>query len=80
MFLELRGLLNPSEIARLVVLAQELKFVEGRLSNPANTTKDNLQADHADPKYAEIARKLPTNSTVKSTDISGAPVVASPST
>jgi PKHD-type hydroxylase len=53
MFLELKALLNPAEIARLTVLSREVKFVEGRISNPANTTKDNLQADLADPKYAE---------------------------
>jgi len=30
-----------------------VKFVEGRISNPANTSKDNLQADLGDPKYQE---------------------------
>ena len=53
MFLEIRDLLNPQEVQRLTALSRELKFVEGRLSNPANTSKDNLQADHADPKYLE---------------------------
>jgi PKHD-type hydroxylase len=53
MFLEIKGLLNPAEVARLVTLSREVKFVEGRISNPANTTKDNLQADLADPKYKE---------------------------
>jgi PKHD-type hydroxylase len=36
-----------------LTLSRELRFVEGRVSNPANLTKDNLQADHTDPKYAE---------------------------
>src|SRR5215467_1023390 len=53
MFLEIKGLLNPAEVARLTALSREVKFVEGRISNPANTTKDNLQADLADPKYRE---------------------------
>lgn len=53
MFLELKALLNPAEVARLMALSKELRFVEGRLSNPANTTKDNLQADLGDPKYQE---------------------------
>lgn len=53
MFLELNGLLQPGEIARLVALSSELKFVDGRVSNPANQTKNNLQADQSDPKYAE---------------------------
>lgn len=46
-------LLTPAEVARLTALSRELRFVEGRVSNPANLTKDNLQADHADPKYGE---------------------------
>lgn len=53
MFLELKALLNPAEVARLVALGRELKFIDGRLSNPANTTKENLQADLGDPKYKE---------------------------
>jgi PKHD-type hydroxylase len=53
MFLELNDFLNPAEVARLTALSRELKFVDGRLSNPANQAKVNLQADHADPKYAE---------------------------
>ena len=56
MFLEIKGLLQPSEIARLLALSRELRFVDGRLSNPANVTKDNLQADHADPKYQESSQ------------------------
>ena len=53
MFLEIRNLLTPQDVARLGALAKELRFVEGKVSNPANTTKDNLQADHADPRYGE---------------------------
>jgi PKHD-type hydroxylase len=56
MFQELRGFLNPAEIARLTQLARELPFVEGRLSNPNNVTKVNLQADRRDPRYAESAQ------------------------
>jgi len=53
MFLEIKGVLNPLEVARLDALSRELRFVDGRISNPANQTKQNLQADYADPKYAE---------------------------
>ena len=53
MFLKINSLLTPAEVARLVALSRELRFVEGRVSNPANTTKDNLQADPTDAKYAE---------------------------
>ena len=53
MFLKIKNLLTAADIARLVALSRELRFVEGRVSNPANTTKDNLQADASDPKYTE---------------------------
>lgn len=53
MLLKIKGLLTPEECARMVALSAELKFVDGRVSNPANTSKQNLQADIADPKYAE---------------------------
>jgi PKHD-type hydroxylase len=53
MLLKIRNLLSAEECARLVALAGELKFVDGRVSNPANTSKQNLQADASDPKYAE---------------------------
>jgi len=53
MFLKIRNLLSANDIARLGELSRELRFVEGRATNPANITKDNLQADHSDPKYAE---------------------------
>jgi PKHD-type hydroxylase len=53
MFLKIKNLLATAEIARLTTLSRELRFVSGRVSNPANITKDNLQVDHGDPKYAE---------------------------
>jgi PKHD-type hydroxylase len=53
MFLELKNFLNEAETARLTALAAELNFVDGRLTNPANVTKDNKQADTNDPKYGE---------------------------
>src|SRR6185437_14260776 len=56
MFQELRGFLTPAEVARLTQLAGELSFLEGRLSNPNNLTKVNLQADRRDPRYAESAQ------------------------
>ena len=56
MFLELRDLLTPADVARLTALAKELRFVDGRLSNPHNVTKANLQADMSDPRYGESAK------------------------
>lgn len=53
MLLKIKNLLTAEECARLTELSRELKFVDGRVSNPANTSKQNLQADSADPKYQE---------------------------
>jgi PKHD-type hydroxylase len=52
-FLKIGKLLADPEIARLKTLGRELRFLNGRVSNPANQTKENLQADHSDPKYTE---------------------------
>jgi PKHD-type hydroxylase len=53
MFLEIKGLLSPHEVARLVDISAKLKFVDGRISNPHALAKDNLQADSDDPLHAE---------------------------
>jgi PKHD-type hydroxylase len=53
MLLKIKNLLSGEECERLAALAKELHFVDGRVSNPANTSKQNLQADPADPQYAE---------------------------
>ncbi|MBV9991673.1 MAG: Fe2+-dependent dioxygenase [Alphaproteobacteria bacterium] len=58
MFLELPKLLSPQEVQRLTALSREMRFVDGRQSNPANVTKDNLQADHGDPRYQESTQIL----------------------
>jgi PKHD-type hydroxylase len=55
-FQQIRDFLNATEVARLVQLASELTFIEGRLSNPNNTAKLNLQVDRADPRYAESTK------------------------
>ena len=56
MFLEIKDFLTPAEVARLVELARNLAFVDGRVSNPNNQTKNNLQASLTDPGYAESSR------------------------
>jgi len=53
MFLEIPGLLEAGEVARLGDIASRMTFVDGRLSNPAHEAKDNRQADTAHPLYAE---------------------------
>ncbi len=56
MFLEIKNVLTEAEVSRLVALSRELRFVDGRVTNPANLTKNNQQVDYADPKYAESAQ------------------------
>ncbi|MDE2148714.1 MAG: Fe2+-dependent dioxygenase [Gammaproteobacteria bacterium] len=56
MFREIRGLLSAAEVARARELGAKLQFVDGRASNPANTTKQNQQADQADPRFAESVK------------------------
>jgi PKHD-type hydroxylase len=58
MFLEIKDFLNPQEVAQLVAIASRLTFVDGRVSNPANQSKNNLQASLGDPLYAESVRVL----------------------
>ena len=53
MFLKIRNLLTPGEVARLQELGAQLRFVDGRATNPANVTKHNQQADTTDPRYTE---------------------------
>ena len=60
MLLKIRNLLAPPEIERLTALSREIRFVEGRASNPANQTKDNLQADTSDPKHTEASQLVST--------------------
>lgn len=56
MFLEIKDFLTPAEVARLLELAAGTAFVDGRISNPANTAKNNLQVSQSHPGYAESSR------------------------
>ena len=56
MFLEIKGFLKAEEVARLQELAPRVRFVDGRISNPHNQAKNNLQASETDPLYAETSR------------------------
>jgi len=56
MFLELNDFLTAGDVVRLQELATKLNFVDGKVSNPFNHTKNNLQAHEADPLYAESTR------------------------
>ena len=55
MFLEQPDFLTPAEVARLIQLAAGIKVVDGRVSNPHNTTKANLQADVTDSRHTEAS-------------------------
>jgi len=57
-FLKIKNLLSAAEVGRLSELATELRFVDGRVSNPANVSKENLQADPRDAKYSESVQVL----------------------
>ena len=56
MFLEINDFLKAEEVARLRDLATRVTFVDGRISNPHNQAKKNLQASESDPLYAESSR------------------------
>lgn len=56
MFLEIKGFLKAEEVARLQELAGKVRFVDGRISNPHNQAKNNLQASEIDPLFAESSR------------------------
>jgi len=43
MFLEIDSVLTPAELTRLREIARSSEFVDGRISNPQNLTKNNLQ-------------------------------------
>ena len=55
MFLEINDFLKAEEVARLRELGhQAFNFVDGRISNPHNQAKNNLQASETDPLYVEV--------------------------
>src|ERR1700743_695099 len=54
-FLEQPNFLNPAEVAHLTALAREITFIEGRVTNPHNTTKLNQQADLNDARNNEAS-------------------------
>ncbi len=56
MFLEIQNALNPAEIERLREIGGSAVFVDGRISNPHNQTKQNLQVDPRDNGFQESGR------------------------
>jgi PKHD-type hydroxylase len=58
MFLEIDDVLTPEEVSQLRAMAETARFVDGRISSPHSTVKDNLQLDHADAAYQASSRLL----------------------
>jgi PKHD-type hydroxylase len=56
MFLMVKNVLTPTELDQIRQLAGSLRFVEGRVSNPHNLAKNNLQADINHPDAAKAAQ------------------------
>jgi PKHD-type hydroxylase len=57
-FLQIENFLTPAEVQSIAEIARQTKFIDGRRTNPHNTTKNNLIADAGDPlaqKAAQIA-------------------------
>lgn len=50
---QLKGVLTNEELARLRALAARLQFVDGRVTNPNSTVKNNLQIPQNDPASDE---------------------------
>lgn len=56
MILEIPDLLTPMELKRLQQIGAEASFVNGRLSNPHNKTKNNQQIDNSTPAHQESSQ------------------------
>jgi PKHD-type hydroxylase len=56
MFLELPEVLTKDEVGRLRAIAAGARFVDGKVSNPNSTVKNNLQVDPADPGHGQASR------------------------
>lgn len=60
MFLHIENFLSAQDVESLRAIAQQAKFVDGRLTNPHNVTKNNTIADANDP-FAQQASQIALN-------------------
>lgn len=60
MFLEVPDLLSADELKRVRDIAATAPFVDGRVSNPHNQTKKNLQIDTSSPLHKEASQIVGT--------------------
>jgi PKHD-type hydroxylase len=58
MFKEIPDLLTAAQCKQLRDIAASARFVDGRISNPHNETKKNLQLDQDDKAYQESSKIL----------------------
>jgi PKHD-type hydroxylase len=65
MFLEIPDLLTAAEVAQAQGIASAAKFVDGKITNPHNTTKNNLQVDYNDQGY-QLSSTLGRNALMRS--------------
>lgn len=56
MFLQVKNVLTQTELGQILQLADRLRFVDGRQSNPHNTAKNNLQVDLTQPDAAKVSQ------------------------
>lgn len=57
-FTEINHILQPAEINTLREIAARATFIDGRLTNPHNTTKQNQQLNYQDEAYKTSAQLL----------------------
>lgn len=50
MFLHVKDVLTAAEVEQIRLIARAVRFVDGRASNPHNTSKNNLQMDVSQPE------------------------------
>jgi PKHD-type hydroxylase len=56
MIRKLPDVLSPAELEAIHALVSQVRFVDGRMTNPDSTIKHNLQAPQEDPVNARIAQ------------------------
>jgi PKHD-type hydroxylase len=56
MFLMVKDVLTPAELGQIRDLARNLRFVDGRISNPHNQAKNNLQVDMSQPEAGKASQ------------------------
>jgi PKHD-type hydroxylase len=56
MFLIIKNLLTPDDVARLREMASRMNFVDGKATNPHSQVKKNEQASYQDPLATEAAK------------------------